>query len=185
MSELGLKVAVGNFSVGVPEAEEFEAFLPAIETAKQHGGILSLHEYSAPSLRDGVNSAIPGIDAIDGAGALTLRYRYWYDYFLRPLDLVIPLAITEAGIDGGVLQGESHEQSGWRAFIDNGGLDQISPEAAAGYLEQLSWYDDELRRDPYVIGFAIFNAGSPSGRWASFDITELLPQLAGLVNSKG
>ena len=59
-----------------------------------------------------------------------------------------------------------------------------SPEATAAYLEQLSWYDDELRRDPYVIGFAIFNAGSPGGNWASFDITDILPQLAGLVNSK-
>jgi len=185
MSELGLKAAIGNFSVGVPEAAEFEAFLPAIEAAKEYGAILALHEYSAPSLRDGMNAAIPGLDSIDGAGALTLRYRYWYDHFLRPRDLVIPLAITEAGIDGGVLQVEGQEQLGWRYYLDAGNLGQASPEAAAGYLEQLSWYDDELRRDPYVIGFAIFNAGSRGGRWASFDITELLPQLAGMVNSKG
>lgn len=185
MSELGLKAAIGNFSVGVPEADEFEAFLPAVEAAQEHGAILALHEYSAPSLRDGVNAAIPGVDSIDGAGALTLRYRYWYDHFLRPQDLVIPLAITESGIDGGVLQIENQEQFGWRVYLDDGNLGQASPEAAANYLEQLSWYDDELRRDPYVIGFAIFNAGSRSGRWASFDITELLSQLTGMVNSKG
>lgn len=185
MAELGLKVAIGNFSTGVPEVDEFEAFLPAIAAAKQFGGILALHEYSAPTLRDGLDAQIPGVEAINGAGALTLRYRYWYDHYLRTQDLVIPLVITELGIDGGVLSGSEAGRGGWRDFLDHGGLGVPSPEATATYLEQLSWYDDELRRDPYVLGFAIFNAGSPGGSWATFDITEILPQLAGLVNSKG
>jgi hypothetical protein len=185
MAALGLKVAIGNFSTGTPEVDEFEAFLPAITAAKQYGGILALHEYSAPTLRDGVNAQIPGVEAINGAGALTLRYRYWYDHYLRTQDLVIPLVITELGIDGGVLRGANATSGGWRNFLDNGALGVPGPEATAAYLEQLSWYDDEVRRDPYVIGFAIFNAGSPGGNWASYDITEILPQLAGLVNSKG
>lgn len=185
MAKLGLKVAIGNFSTGVPEVDEFEAFLPAIAAAKQFGGILALHEYSAPTLRDGLNAQVPGVEAVDGAGALTLRYRYWYDHYLRTQDLIIPLVITELGIDGGVLSGSEAGRGGWRDFLDNGALGVPSPEATAVYLEQLSWYDDELRRDPYVIGFAIFNAGTPNGRWANFDITEILPQLAGLVNSKG
>ncbi|MCE5260274.1 MAG: hypothetical protein LLG44_14630 [Chloroflexi bacterium] len=185
MDELGLKAAIGNFSTGTPEADEFEAFLPAVAAAKRYGGILALHEYSAPTLRDGVNAAIPGAADIDGAGALTLRYRYWYDHYLRPQDLVIPLVITEAGIDGGVLGTGAEGKGGWRDWLDEGALGESTPAAAADYLGQLSWYDDELRRDPYVLGFAIFNAGTPSGQWASFDITELLPQLAGMVNSKG
>ncbi|MHB1354856.1 MAG: hypothetical protein ACYCZF_02645 [Anaerolineae bacterium] len=185
MAELGLRVAIGNFSTGVPEADEFEAFLPAVAAAKQYGGILALHEYSAPTLRDGLNAGIPGAEAINGAGALTLRYRYWYDHYLRTLDLVIPLVITELGIDGGVLAPVEVNRGGWRDFLDSSVFGVPSPEATASYLEQLSWYDDELRRDPYVIGFAIFNAGTPNGRWATFDITEILPQLAGLVNSKG
>lgn len=184
MAEIGLKVAIGNFSTGVPEADEFEAFLPAIAAAKQYGGILALHEYSAPSLRDGLNAQIPGVEAVNGAGALTLRYRYWYDHYLRTQDMVIPLAITELGIDGGVLSGSEVGRAGWRDFLDNGSFGVPSLEATASYLQQLSWYDDEVRRDPYVIGFAIFNAGTPSGRWATFDITDILPQLAGLVNSK-
>ncbi|MHB9032237.1 MAG: hypothetical protein ACYC6L_04210 [Anaerolineae bacterium] len=184
MANLGLKTAIGNFSTGVPEAAEFEAFMPAIAAAKQYGGILALHEYSAPSMLDGVNAGIPGTDTISGAGALTLRYRYWYDNYLRPQDLVVPLVVTEAGIDGGVLGGSSADKAGWRDWLDGGNLGVNTPEACKEYLTQLSWYDDELRRDPYVLGFAIFNAGTPDGKWASFDITQLLPQLAEMVKSK-
>jgi len=185
MADLGLKTAIGNFSVGVPEASLYHAFLPAVAAAKQYGGVFSLHEYSAPTMRDGINAAIPGTPTLEGAGALTLRYRYWYDVLLQPADLVIPLVITEAGIDGGVLGQDSMNRQGWRSFtlMDNAGA--ATPSAVAGYLEQLSWYDNELRRDPYVIGFAIFNAGIPGeAPWQSYDITEILPQLAGMVNSK-
>jgi len=52
------------------------------------------------------------------------------------------------------------------------------------YIAQLSWYDDQLRRDPYVLGFAVFNVGTLDGRWRSFDVTDILPQLGGLVSSK-
>ena len=50
-------------------------------------------------------------------------------------------------------------------------LRRIRARGDRSYVEQLSWYDDELRRDPYVLGFAVFNAGDPSGEWATFDIT--------------
>ena len=52
MGEMGLRVAIGNFSVGVPEPQEFEPFLEAVAVAKEWGGVLSLHEYSAPAMRD-------------------------------------------------------------------------------------------------------------------------------------
>jgi len=179
MADLGLKVAVGNFGVGSPEADEFQAFLPAIAAAKKYGGVLALHEYSAPTLRDGVGAGIPGLEANADYGALTLRYRYWYDHYLRAKDLVVPLVVTEAGIDGGVLRSEGPSLAGWRDFSASW------PGGAAGaadmYAEQLSWYDDQLRRDPYVFGFAVFNVGALDGRWSSFDVTDMLPQLAGLI----
>jgi len=184
MAEYGLKVAIGNFSVGTPEAEVFGEFLPAIRAAMEHGGVLSLHEYGAPTMRDGVGAGIPGVESIDDAGALTLRYRYWYNHFLQPNDLVIPLVITEAGIDGGVLVQGNDGEDGWRGLVDLAVPDESLSRAAASYLEQLSWYDDELRRDPYVLGFAVFNVGDPDGEWSSFDVTDLLPQLTELVLSK-
>lgn len=60
-----------------------------------------------------------------------------------------------------------------------------SATATEWYANQLSWYDDELRRDPHVLGFAVFNAGDSSGDWASFDVTSILSRLAELVNGKG
>jgi hypothetical protein len=189
MASLGLHVAIGNFAVGNPEANEFTAFLPAIAAARQYGGILALHEYSAPTLSTGVGMGIPGMEADEDSGALTLRYRYWYEHYLRPNDLVVPLIITEAGIDGGVLRENDANLLGWRDFYsDTPESDEVrlasQEEAQTDYVGQLSWYDDQLRRDPYVLGFAIFNAGDLSGRWSSFDVTSILPQLANLVNSK-
>ena len=180
MAELGLKVAIGNFSAGTPEASEFAAFLPAIAVAKEYGGILAVHEYSAPTMRNGVGAGIPGLEGRHDFGALTLRYRFWYEYSLRPNDLVIPLVVTEAGIDGGVLRSPDVKVMGWRDLSET-----LSEEALADYMGQLSWYDDELRRDSYVLGFAIFNVGDSGGRWSSFDMTGILPQLTDLVNSKG
>ncbi len=181
MARLGLRVAVGNFSTGTPEADEFAAFVPAVAAAQEYGGILALHEYSAPAMWDGYGAEVPGMDGQNEFGALTLRYRFWYRYYLQPNDLVIPLAITEAGIDGGVLVGAGGHLSGWQDFAaapeDDAALD-YTPITAAGYLDQLSWYDDELRRDDYVLGCAVFNAGDDSGTWASFDVTDLLPELA-------
>ncbi len=179
MDGLGLRVAVGNFSTGTPEADEFAAFVPAIEAAERYGGILSLHEYSAPGMADGVGLGIPGQDPEAEAGTLTLRYRYWYEHYLGPAGLVIPLVITETGIDGGVLGGESPQLRGWRDFAATslqGGFDT--------YLSELSWYDDELRRDPYVIGCAVINAGDPDGRWSSYDVTAELDALASEMVAK-
>ncbi|MBN1400959.1 MAG: hypothetical protein JXA74_08980 [Anaerolineae bacterium] len=185
MAEHGFKVATGNFSVGTPEAEEFKAFLPAVAVAKDYGAILAVHEYSAPTLLDGVGAAIPGFQGGEGFGALTLRYRYWYEHLLRPHDLVIPLVVTEAGIDGGVLRLGSASLLGWRDFaVDERLPEAIIVERQESYLEQLSWYDDRLRCDPYVLGFAIFNVGDDDGEWESFDITSLLPDLAGLAQTK-
>jgi hypothetical protein len=184
MAELGLKVAIGSFSTGTPEADRFGAFMSAIKVAKEQGGILAVHEYSAPTMREGVGAGIPGMEAGEIYGALTLRYRYWYDRYLEPNDLVIPLVVTEAGIDGGIMREQGVALGGWRDFVG-------APAAASAgrdmdaYLGDLSWYDDELRRDPYVLGFAVFNVGGDSERrWASFDLTDELPDLAALAASK-
>lgn len=186
MAELGLKTAIGNFSAGTPEADQFQAFMPAIAVAKDLGGVLAVHEYSAPNLQDGVGAGIPGLKATGDSGALTLRYRFWYDYYLKPNDLVIPLVVTEAGIDGGVLRMNDVNLFGWRDF-DRSLPDEVQAQVKTtneSYLDQLSWYDDQLRRDSYVLGFAIFNVGDPDGRWASFDITDMLPDLGQMVLNK-
>lgn len=183
MADLGLKTAIGNFSTGTPEANEFVEFLPAIEAAKEHDGVLALHEYSAPSMLYGVGAGIPGLEEDEDRGSLTLRYRHWYDEFLQDRDLVIPLVVTEAGIDGGTLRDVDEKLDGWRDF--GGELpEELTPIDLSDYIDQLSWYDDELRRDPYVMGFAVFNVGDLDGRWASFDLTDELPELTEMMQDK-
>lgn len=185
MSAAGFKTAIGNFSAGTPEPAEFEAFVPAIEVAKQHGAILAVHEYSAPTMLDGVGAGIPGLEAMESRGALTLRYRFWYHNYLIPRDLVIPLVVSETGIDGGVLRLPDTRLLGWRDFERGERLpEMMASSSSQAYLEQISWYDDRLREDEYAIGFAVFNVGEPDGMWASFDMTDLLPEMTGISRTK-
>jgi hypothetical protein len=183
MHDLGLRVAVGNFSTGTPEAEQFPAFMPALAAAKEYGGLFALHEYSAPTMLHGVGTAIPGHEADPRFGALTLRYRYWYEHYLGPANLVVPLVITEAGIDGGVLQHQDPSLGGWRDF-DGILAANLTVQNLNSFMAEISWYDDELRCDPYVLGFAIFNVGDLNGEWASWDITDELDAFCDLVHSK-
>jgi hypothetical protein len=178
LADHGFKAAVGGFASGVPEWNEFQDFIPAIEAAQLYGGILTLHEYGAPTMDYLVGDPLPGKQAYPERGSLTLRYRWWYQDFLIPQGLAIPLVISEAGIDGIIMSGRrpGPDGLGWRDFVDyweaNGwgsGFD--------GYLRQLGWYDSELRSDDYVIGFTIFTAGGTDS-WKSYDVTEYLPQLA-------
>lgn len=178
MAEHGFRVAVGGFATGTPEWEEFAAFLPAIEAALAHDGILTLHEYSAPTLEHGLGQGLPGHPGQPDRGTLTLRYRWWYEDFLKPRGLVIPLVISEGGIDGQVWQDLTAPGLGWRDFTDYWTQQGMGPDGGQIYVDQLAWYDGELQKDDYVIGLTIFSAGSPSGQWKSFDVTNILPKLA-------
>jgi hypothetical protein len=177
MAAHGLRVAVGGFSAGVPEWDEFVAFLPAIEAAKKYGGILTLHEYGAPTMDYAVGAGIPGRAARPDRGALALRYRFWYEDLLKPLGLAIPLVISEAGIDGPVNQ-TGPEGLGWKDFGRYWSTKGMGGDPEGIYIDQLAWYDSNVRRDSYLIGFTVFTAGAPSGDWATYDITGILPKLA-------
>ncbi len=60
LAQHGLRAAVGGFSTGVPELNEFELFVPAIAEAQRHGGILTLHEYAAPDITFLFGDPLPG-----------------------------------------------------------------------------------------------------------------------------
>lgn len=181
LAEQGFKAAVGGFASGVPEWDEFIAFLPAIEAAKQYGGILSLHEYGAPTMDYLVGSPLPGWPGYADRGVLALRYRWWYEEILIPRGLTVPLVISEAGIDGIIMAGQraGPDGLGWEDFASYWGDVGLigGPE---GYVQQLAWYDSELQRDGYVIGFTVFTAGG-GDRWDSYDVNRILPEMARYV----
>ncbi|MFW6182683.1 MAG: hypothetical protein ACOC8X_02720 [Chloroflexota bacterium] len=184
MARYGYRAAIGGFAAGVPEMDEFALFLPAVETALEHNGILSLHEYGAPTLDYLYGDPLPGYPAYPDRGSLTFRYRWFYREYLEPAGLVIPLVITEMGIDGIIGGRPGPNGLGWRDFqsywVEQGGWGNNGVEA---YINQLAWYDAGVRQDGYVIGFTIFTAGG-GDRWRSYEVNGILPQLTGYARSQ-
>jgi hypothetical protein len=171
LSQNGRKAAIGSFSVGTPQVvnsngqplgDYWRAFYPAVDEALAKGGVLSLHEYSAPSMKNYYEESA-------GAGWTTGRYRKVYNWFLIPDGRQIPLVITECGIDGGVI---GQGSKGWTSYA-----------SADGYMEQLKWYDAILKQDSYVLGATIFSLEIPN--WDDFDIAALMPALTTYVKSGG
>ena len=161
MAAYGLRSAIGGFPPGVPEMGEFEQFLPAIATAKEHAGILTLHEgdIETGDMRFLYGAEMLGFPRYGDRGLMSFRYRWFYREYLEPQNLVIPLMISEL------------EFAGWDS------LDLLD------LIDGLAWYDREARQDGYVIGFTVFTAGA-IGQWGEFNLNGVLPELAAYVNSQ-
>lgn len=156
MRQNGLTSAAYSFSTGNPAAGFPKPdgngtepnYWPLLADGLRHCDLLSLHEYSAPSM--------PNMEPY-----LCLRYRQAVASL--PADAQRPVVITECGIDGGVL-GPATAQQGWKKFTNE-----------EGYLtNSLEWYDNNMQEDSYVIGATIF-AASPWPDYGpnagSFDIS--------------
>ena len=179
----GLRAAVGGFSAGVPELDEFDLFLPAIEAAKANAGILTLHEYAAPDLTFLYGDPLPGYPTYPDRGPLMFRYRWFYRDVLEPRGLVVPLVISEAGIDGILGNRPGPDGLGWQDFQDFWVAQGWGPDGQTAFLHQLQWLDNEARQDDYVIGYALFTAGG--GRaWETYELDRFLPRLAEYVVSQ-
>lgn len=181
LAQHGKKACIGNFATGCPEVNErngvkmWELFYPAIDAALQHGGVLGLHEYGAPWMNI-------WFEDDKKEGWLCGRYRKVYNWYLKPTNRVIPLVITECGIDGDVCANNTGISGGWRNFTDwwrkNGG----NPDGPTEYMRQLAWYDNLLREDDYVIGATIFCIDLYG--WESFDLSgEMLTKLIEHLNA--
>ncbi|MCB8933918.1 MAG: hypothetical protein KIS95_04115 [Anaerolineae bacterium] len=183
LAQYGLRAAVGGFSTGVPELDEFVLFVPAIEEAQRHGGILTLHEYAAPDLTFLYGDPLPGLPAYPDRGPLMFRYRWFYRDVLEPRGLVVPLVISEAGIDGIIGNRPGPDGLGWQDFQSFWVAQGWGPDGQTAYLNQLQWVDNEARQDPYVIGYTLFTAGGGSA-WPSYELAPFLPRLAEYIVSQ-
>ena len=167
----GIQIAGGNFSVGNPEIgplqgyeggeswEDWDIFSEALP----HLDYLSLHEYGTPSMRT-------------AATWHCLRFRRVYDYFEEKGYSLIPLLLTECGIDHGLVK-EPRNRAGWRR-----------DGSAIAYAKDLVWWRNELAVNPYVVGAAIFLCGcygdlatNPMSGWQSFEVAGV-PEIAAVVN---
>ena len=188
MQARGFRAAVGGFSVGVPEYTLMADFLPALEAARRCGGIFHLHEYNAPTLACGVSGAgtpgiIPGAPALNvPAGPLTLRYRFWYEGYLKPRGWGdLKLVISELGVDGvsGTACG-GPGAFGWKPYGDWWVKNGLGPDAHQSHVNVLAWYDAEMRQDAYVVGATVFTSGAVGAGdgWNAFDMHDMLLPLA-------
>jgi len=153
----GHKLAIFSYSTGVPQWHEWEAIVETgvFARAQAGGHILALHEYGWPTTDYRWGEATEDLPPYQDRGVLTGRYRYLYRDFLIPRGEVIPLVITESGLDP-LLGGPPGDGRWEERYVDN-----------------MIWYDTKLREDDYVIGAAMFTLG-PYGTWESYDYEELL-----------
>jgi hypothetical protein len=189
MQALGYHAAVGGFAAGTPEYSEMALFLPALEAAHQCGGIFTLHEGVSPLPGCGVfadKAAIipgaPNLGAVD-MGYFMLRYRFWYEGYLKPMGIGdLPLVVSELEI-GGLVPGQPCNGPGgasWKFFGDYWIQHGVGPDPEHAYVNLLAWYDSYMRQDPYVLGAAIFTAGAPlsSDGWFITDVHDAIIPLA-------
>jgi hypothetical protein len=97
----------------------------------------------------------------DGVGFYCLRYRNLMQE-LQGAGVPIPqIVIGECGLDGGVIS-PPPPYVGWKTLCNND---------PACYIEQLLWYETELRKDAEVECASIFTAGAYDP-WYDFEMEE-------------
>jgi len=173
LAEQGFRSVVGNFAAGHPPLELWPHFKPALHAIKQYNGYLGLHEYSAPVMQYRSGDLQPAGDPPQGdEGWLTLRYRKAYRQYLQPMGYGdIPTLITECGVDGLIRPRPGPEDGGgWQDFVGFWLANGLRNDPPGLYMDQLIWYDENLQRDDYIKGSAIFLAGSNDPQWHSYDI---------------
>ncbi len=173
LGERGIRSVVGNFGTGTPPLELWPGFFPALHAVREYNGWLGLHEYSAPTIYFNSTRAdqgrYPGISPSD-SGWLTLRYRKVYNEILAPAGLVVPLIMTELGVDGLVTNRPGPPDAmGWHDFQQYWAENGYGLWGPGAYVEQLVWYDAAMRHDSYVVGGCIFVMAASDG-WQSYDI---------------
>jgi hypothetical protein len=164
------KLALFSYSVGVPKWHEWEAIVETgvFVRAQEGGHVLALHEYNWPVMDYRWGEPLEDQPAYEDRGVLTGRYRHLYRDFLIPRSEVVPLAITECGLDP-VLWQPGQPTNHWQER----------------YVEEMVWYDTRLREDDYAIGAAMFTIGGAWG-WETYDYEELLPDFHDyIVSLKG
>ncbi len=165
ISNAGFRPCAYSISVGNPPGsideihQTLDRIVPSLRLIKTLGGAWSYHPYTILYTKD------PQIEIW-----YSLRYRQYYSYFRQKYpDLAdLPLIFTEGGVDGQ----SSPQGAGWK-----GGGD------AAKFQDWLAWWDNEIRKDSYVLGATLFQSGDTAG-WNSFDIEPIAGWLASHLSSQ-
>ncbi len=151
----GFRLCLYNFAGGVPgddppghpggasAVDKFRALLPSLRHALDNNHALGLHGYG-----------LAGSGSLkESAQSSALHYRAFYKNVLEPAGLgKLKLFITEAAPFGG----HEWDRQGKEAFLDD-----------------VFWYDREVRKDPYLIGVALYTLGD----WAKANFQDALSDI--------
>lgn len=152
LRQRGYAAAIGTFAVGNPgDMGLLNHFMPAIQAIHDYRGVLSLHQYGKPE-----NLKLD-------SDWLILRHRKMYngepsmgwegfpDKYKNT-----PLILTETGGDELIY---STSPGGWQNHMES-----------EEYVDELAWLDDELIKDSYVLGAAVFCSGNIAPQWITYDV---------------
>jgi len=141
-----IKPAIFSFGVGHPT--DLGAFWPpllhALEMCKNQGGALAKHQYDWPNLNRDPKWYILR-HRLDYGGC---PEQGWPGFPEHLADL--PLLITECGLDGLI---EGGTPRGWRTLYTDPETSIVDP---APYLQELTWFDEQLHQDKQVKGAAVY-----------------------------
>ncbi|MBI4067764.1 hypothetical protein HY407_05255 [Candidatus Gottesmanbacteria bacterium] len=161
----GFKPNFGEFYVDGIGTSELDNLLPAIEKTKSLNGIWSYHGYTKRYTQD----TAPKFE-----GGKSLLYRSFYNFLKQNAANLsdIPMILTEGGVD---CLGRP-QTDGWNGkdpepgdenYEECGGNKndgRTGPILSRGnkdnFISWLKWYDNELQKDPAILGITLYPIGA-------------------------
>lgn len=151
----GIKTCVGSIPVGNTTGNDFSYIINELREMKNMGAALCYHSYTFHYSTD-INEEIN----------LSLRYRQYYSFFAQsaPDLLSMPLILSEGGV---AENGDPHA-----GYLISNSIDR--------YQSWLRWFDQEIKKDSYVIGVTLFQIGNNSD-WGYFNLEPISDWLANYI----
>jgi len=145
LEEEGLVAVAFNFAAGnFTRPEHYLDWFPRTLEAYTY---LGFHEYGWPALK-------PGPDVATAA----LYYRTCIEGIIQQYGDKFKVIMTEAGLT----MAYGHPEN-----PDEGWLNPREPLTEEAYWQSLLWYNNEMLKDPYVMGACLFEVGHTS-KWITF-----------------
>jgi len=173
MSTNGFKPNFGEFYVAGIDKEQIPYFVGALGKVKELGGIWSYHGYTLKYVTDA-----------DYERGFSLHYRTFYEYLAanHPDLANIKMVLTEGGVDC-----LGRPQDGWNGRDPQpgeefygycGGEGPLRRGNADNFKTYLPWYDEQLKKDSYILGVTLFQIGDNSNSWKAGNLEPIADWLA-------
>jgi hypothetical protein len=161
----GIRLGLFAFNAGTPEWADMVAMAETgvFQAAYEGGHVVTTHEgvFDGDPIDRLFGDVIPGAPAVERAGALCGRYRYWMEAIRQAGSDCPPLVVSE--------------------FYDGSGY---ADDAEA--IARFGWYDELVSQDAEVLAFTGFTWG-PTSAWVKRDygfLTERLIEYNLLVKER-